>query len=229
MASTDIQMALGGLVIAWNRAELKIRQMIALLWGEHAEHPKIDILTNELSAVELNQAFAAFVHHFVSEPEIRTRLEWIAESFDRLRAHRNFYVHGIKVALDFSDAGAIGMVSSSTAKGELIVYKNQVSPKELHWVIEQLDALAIQQMMLVTHIDLWRTEDRSKIGPLPPLPALPDSLKKTATHYPCAYAPPAPSQASPESAEKPKHVKMSSQQKRAEALKRIGIAKKRGA
>ena len=83
--------ALGAAVVAWNRVENSLRQMLITLCGAG---PEIWILTAELSAIPLVRALNSGATD-VACPRLRPFIEHCTEWFDRLREYRNYYIHSI--------------------------------------------------------------------------------------------------------------------------------------
>src|SRR6185437_3943940 len=114
-----------------------------------------------------------------------------AEYYDRLRVYRNYYMHGITVAVPSSDLGALGVILMTSAKGELAHDKDFISVEQIYETIGRTTTLRtyIDQVLnnLAWTVDPKLPERRRPQLPVPP--PMPERLKKSRA-YPLRPKPP---------------------------------------
>ena len=95
----DIPLALGLVAIAWNSCELAMRDLLRTLstGGDMLKGRLVEVLISELGTVGTTQAIQCYAKELPDEePELSAALIYVAEAAERLKAYRNYYIHGIR-------------------------------------------------------------------------------------------------------------------------------------
>jgi hypothetical protein len=164
--------ALGQLVLDWNFAEGWMRYLLATLAGQDDQISQI--LTVELGSVGLENALTAFANHIL-QPEHGDGVLHGVEMYERLRVHRNYYVHGVLVHIDYKQ---FGIAMSVSAKGKIKQEVDRVDAVRLEMIAAQCCALGDYLSALRSHI-LGLKQENDEPFPLPNKPPLPEKLAKT--------------------------------------------------
>lgn len=169
----DVSIAelLGRIIITWNNLEASCRSLLSFL----CDHPPgIKSLTNELNGQSLYLALRSLGPHSVA-PETQEIVEALAQGLQRLNDHRNYYVHGA-----MSVGGATGRetltLTTSYAKGEIKIYEDIISKREMWEISEDAAILGLRAFDLCSYLMLKKQGLSPK---LPDKPFLPPELKKT--------------------------------------------------
>lgn len=181
--------AFGHMIITWNIAESALRRLLAGLCGAKsvADILKAKIVTVELGPIGLADALKTFAD-IILPPSPAEAVNHAVKYYDRIRAYRNYYVHGITGIIPVSD-GPHGFILITTAKGTLTENKDIVSlndiktltghANQLHWYVEAIISHLFSEEALFS---------------LPHKPPLPKTLQKTRQHLREHFAPHAESQ-----------------------------------
>jgi hypothetical protein len=187
--------AIGRLVAEWNLAEANLRSLLTRLVAR-PENPvetmRATILTAELGAVGMEHALRALAENIYGAP-LGDAIKHVAGCYARLRAYRNYYVHGIHTLITHADSGTQGAIHYLEAKSKLVERTELVDRA----VLEKTTAHVIQLKDYVRGILVYlMTEQMAKrgfslpISKLPDMPPLPSELQKPARHFGVLPPPP---------------------------------------
>lgn len=209
----DIPLAVGLVVIAWNACEDGMRRLItSLATRQRWENARLaEILVSEMGTLGLTQAIRCYADEIPkSDEEIAGALRHLAELAERLKAYRNYYVHGITRVTQYglllddeaieadtpvSEAmtmGPFGMVMQHSAKGRSKFIWDFVAAEQiidlnnrLATAVEYIEAVGLSVNHFLRDLK-WR-----KSAPLPAPPPLPSVLVKPELRHPKIAKPPA--------------------------------------
>lgn len=188
----DLFASLGRFVAQWNNAESRMCDLLASLYpastGRGALAHRVMIV--ELGSVGIENALKTLAAHFVPE-DIGGHIHHAATYYARLRAYRNYYVHGIIDAHPVSSEphASVAMIQ---AKGEMKMVRTMIPKSEIDGITLHAAILA----QYVSRIGDCSPHRRDPDGPqtLPDKPSLPDLLSKPRQSYRAYLLPPEPSQ-----------------------------------
>jgi hypothetical protein len=208
----DIPMSLGLVVIGWNACELACRELVKTLatGGQHRSWRLAEVLISELGSVGLTQALQCYAREFPSEQKDLARaVRHIADVTERLRAYRNYFVHGITnvthYGFDVSEEmierdapitealieGPFAHIYQKSAKGRSKFVLDHVKAGVLADVNRDLVRLKVYIDAVSIAVGRWlRGADDQDGAPLPEPPPLPDVLVKPEIRHPKAQPPP---------------------------------------
>ena len=145
--------ALGELVIAWNVAEMRVRDMLANFCSRENTYEGLMaslILTVELGGVGMSNALHAIAGDILEGDEADA-VKHVAIGSDTLRAYRNYYVHGVVSTLT-DDAGEAGNIETVSAKGAYISHREVIEIAEVRRITEHLEALTVYTDGVLSHL-----------------------------------------------------------------------------
>ena len=182
--------ALGEAIVEWNCLEGSLRGALVDLMLEKKEPVIFDILRIKIMTLELNnvgieQALKSFAENILTDI-LSDKIKHAVLFFERLRAYRNYYVHGVTGIMGFTDAPSkyhMGRIDNSTAKGKLVQYRDWVTVEQLYWFVEQCIVARNFVAEIRNHISMPPGHpflENLESWPLPDSPALPSPLEKTA-------------------------------------------------
>lgn len=206
-------MALGLVAMAWNGVELRMRDLIKAIVckGVFESGRLAEIIVTELGTVGLTQALNCFSAEMPEEEsELSVAISHLVEMAERLKAYRNYYIHGVRgvTAYGFTltdemldqdtpltealDVGPFAHVYQKTAKGKSKFYMEYLRVEKLTWLNNQLADLEeyIGRVSVSVNHYLQRLNWRES-APLPHAPPLPSRLVKPDTSHPKLKLPPA--------------------------------------
>ena len=182
--------AFGRMVMAWNRAEASLRQLLAGLCGGNTieANLKARIVTAELGSAGLTYALNSFAANLLP-PEVAERVEHAVKYYDRLRVYRNYYVHGI-TSVTTATQQALGIIIMMTAKNELVEHQDFIAVDRLQWLEEKSEVLHTFAVAIMRHLFWSGPAVGSPREPLPDMQSLPDSLVKNRVNLREKFPPP---------------------------------------
>lgn len=161
LGEVSIEALLGSVVISWNNFEALCRELLKELSGNA---PPVDALTAELGGMLLYNALRA-VSRVSGAPELRDAIDELAEAFDRLREHRNYYIHGASSASDQHLA-----LRDKTAKTKICVFEDEISKEEIYLVSADCEELALFAFEMWSYLRLKRQDRQTEWRSMPFLP-----------------------------------------------------------
>src|SRR5215213_3773845 len=94
----DIPLLLGLVVMNWNGCEEGLRQIIrSVATRQRLENwALIEVLSSEMGALGITQAIRCYADEFPdTDQELAAAFRHVAALCERLKAYRNYYVHGM--------------------------------------------------------------------------------------------------------------------------------------
>lgn len=178
---------IGRVVVEWNQTEGRARRLLHEIMGAASDTNYI--LLAHLGNVAITDAIKAYGE---ACPEaLADHLKHYCAYFDRLREHRNHYVHGILlVGTEYNkgEAAAVGETQQITARGRLCIAESKVKPDDLRALLASMTELACYDSVLRWEISGNRPQGAISLTPQRK-PPLPDTIQKTRL-FPIAEARP---------------------------------------
>ena len=125
---------IGDFVVLWNTCEGALRHLLAHLSGGGVSY---DILAAHMNPNALLHAVRTFGNDVVEAP-FDDHIGHAAEYFDRLRAYRNYYVHGIHSISADAGGDAVGLANELSARGRLVLHPKEIRIGELLDVMRKM-------------------------------------------------------------------------------------------
>jgi hypothetical protein len=193
----DYNALMGGLVIRYNHMEGSIKSLLA----DIAHGPRKNtataaiavIMTVELGAVGVEHALKSIATSVVDDTYRDHVLHAVALT-SRLRAYRNYYVHGVGHVIRTTE-GLAGFVHINSAKGSLKEHKEVIMDAQLIELITRCDSATryIESIRARYRFEAGESEDWPEDWPEPYIfdkPSLPDELSKPAILWTNYFPPP---------------------------------------
>lgn len=170
---------IGELVSKWNVLEGQVRYtLMFVLERVCPPSPAAQILTAHMGSVALTEALRTAANEFTSD-NIRKRLLHSADYIDRLRAYRNFYVHGFTHVGWNRSREPIGFLQSTSAKSRLIEHEDTFLESDVEDLISKIAEIQSFIGQLYSFLrDGEQPRWTSTHGPWREMPPLPPLLKK---------------------------------------------------
>lgn len=133
----DFLAALGEAIVAWNQAENVLRNLLLTLCGGS---PASYVLTADLSSQGIIDGLKAISP--TQTIEVCEAVSAVCKYYERIRAYRNYYVHGI-IALGWNTTTKIGsgLINTSSSKGKLAFHMEQIETDKLAQLREWANTL----------------------------------------------------------------------------------------
>jgi hypothetical protein len=174
----EFLLAFAGMVCSWNSAEQRLRKFLESFCGGGLQtmnnpYPGPSILVFELGSVGLANGLRTFANESLKGPQAEAVIHAV-NFYERLREHRNYYVHGILFVVDL-EGRVGGLIDYRTAKGSVSWFNDLVSIEK----IRQTAEWCVQLTNFVNSLDfaMFFPLHASQI-PWPDKPPLPDRLEK---------------------------------------------------
>lgn len=202
----DIPFALGMIVVGWNRCELHIRELLKALTtaGDVLRQRAIEPIIVELGTVGMAQALNCLAEEFPTEQhDIAEGVRHVANMYERCRAYRNYYVHGISavtrygIFIDAEDfekdtplheamrEGPYGTIHNRSGKNKFKFGMDHVDTEQLVRFNNTLGDLGdYTENLNLTVGHYFRRFDYKKTAPLPQPLQLPSALEKRVWSHP---------------------------------------------
>ena len=168
---------LGRVVVEWSQTEGRARRLLHEIMGSASDTNYI--LLAHLGNVAITDAIKAYSE--ACPKALADHLKHYCTYFDRLREHRNHYVHGILlVGTEYKEreATAVGETQQITARGRLCIAESKVRSDDLRALISSMTELACYDSVLRWEINGNRPQGAIALTPQRK-PPLPDTIQKT--------------------------------------------------
>lgn len=168
-------------VMFWNDLEQSARKLLIALAGDGLG--AFAAITH-LGNTSLTDALLAVSAH-LGAPDIEDAIKHFVKCKTRLRAYRNYYVHGADTlgSRKTSEGGLefVCYLSSWSARGKVIEHADAVSVDQMEDFGGQCGNVAFYGNMILTHLEahISGKERSPEMFPLENKPPLPEELKKT--------------------------------------------------
>jgi hypothetical protein len=179
----EFEGALGAAIIAWNQAEMVIRGLLVTLSGDGMVSY---ILTAELGSQGIIDALNAIAP--MKGKELRVAIVTVSAYYERLRAYRNYYVHGL-MASGSDGKEASGLIYTSSAKGKFGIAQDIVPIDQVKWLRERCLDLMKGGAAITSRLRLPELPAEPPILPTPQTLVRPPPLRKS-LRYPLNDPPP---------------------------------------
>jgi hypothetical protein len=121
----------------------------------------------------------------LGDDDFKEHITHVTEYLSILREYRNFYIHGFREGGVDKDKKLVGIMSSMNLRGQVTIYRNLVSEKDVLSVIHQCESLLYYMGELMHDLTYLEFKDSDDIPVLraPPLssrkkPPLPERIQK---------------------------------------------------
>ncbi|MBZ9861456.1 hypothetical protein [Mesorhizobium sp. CA12] len=168
---------LGLLVVKWNRLEANAQLM---LYGLGGGGETIEALTANMGTVALTDGLRTLGAEFAPEMA-KEHITHYLDLFDRIRAYRNHYVHGVRI-MELRDEKPVGLSQSVSAKSRLVFHQTTITEDDLQETINHINAANVYGTDITATIWMGGKPDKSLLAArgasFLQKPPLPDKLQK---------------------------------------------------